>query len=197
MPSHGIQFCSEASTIGEEERAAYPLATGVLRRQMPCLNNEVSVGASLALERLKKISRVFTGDQTVRIKQGGFSLIELMIAVAIIAILTAIALPSYQQHVIKSNRVAAQAAMMVIANFQQQLLLSNRAYVAAADADAFQASTGYVLPTEVSAKYDFSITVGVGAVPSFLITFVPQDTQASDGNLTLTSEGVKGPSDKW
>lgn len=132
-----------------------------------------------------------------RTRQGGFTLIEVMIVVAIIGILAAIAYPSYQQYVIRGNRGAAQAAMMDIANREQQLLLANRAYVAAANAAAFAASTGYVLPTEVSAKYGFTITLGAGAVPSFTITFVPTGSQASDGDLTLTSEGVKGPSDKW
>lgn len=132
-----------------------------------------------------------------RTRQGGFTLIELMMVVAIIAIIAAIAFPSYRQYIIRGNRAAAQAAMMDIANREQQLLLANRAYVAAANAAAFQASTGYQLPTEVSAKYGFNITLGAGSVPSFTITFIPTGTQASDGNLTLTNAGVKAPSGKW
>lgn len=132
-----------------------------------------------------------------RTKQRGFSLIELMIAIVIIGVLAAIAYPNYQAYVIKSNRAAAQSAMMDIANRQQQLLLANRAYTAAADAAAFQASTGYVLPTDVAAKYGFSITLGAGAVPSFTITFVPTGAQTSDGNLMLDSQGVKTPPEKW
>lgn len=126
-----------------------------------------------------------------RTRQSGFSLMELMIVVAIVGILAAIAYPSYQQYIIRGNRAAAQSAMMDIANRQQQLLVANRAYVAAANAAAFAASTGYVLPQDVSANYGFSITVGTGAVPSFLIAFVPTGSQAGDGNLTLNSEGVK------
>lgn len=120
-----------------------------------------------------------------------------MITVAIIGILAAIAYPSYQQYIIRGNRAAAQAAMMDIANRQQQLLLANRTYVAAANAAAFQASTGYTLPSDVSAKYGFSVTLGAGVVPFFTITFVPAGAQAVDGNLTLDSTGTKTPAGKW
>lgn len=123
----------------------------------------------------------------------GFTLIELMITVAVVAILAAVALPSYQQYVIRGKRAAAQAEMMDIANRQQQFLLANRSY---ADKTTLEAS-GYALPTEVSAHYAYTITVGAGAVPTFTITFTPSGSQASDGALSLTSEGVKTPAAKW
>lgn len=122
----------------------------------------------------------------------GFTLIELLIAVAIVGILAAIALPSYQQHIIRSNRSAAQSQMMEIANRQQQYLLANRTYASKA---ALEVS--YALPSEVSSKYTYDITVGVAAVPSYVVTFTPTGTQTSDGVLTLSSEGVKTPTGKW
>jgi type IV pilus assembly protein PilE len=124
--------------------------------------------------------------------QSGFTLVELMVVAAIIAILAAIALPSYQQHVIRANRADAQAQMMDIANRQQQFLISNRGY-----ASKVVLETSYSLPSELASKYTYDITVGAGAVPSYVITFVPQGTQASDGNLTLNNEGLKTPIEKW
>ena len=124
--------------------------------------------------------------------QKGFTLIEMLIAVAIVGILAAIALPSYQQHVIRSNRSAAQSQMMDIANREQQYLLANRAY-----ANKATLAVSYTLPSAVSSKYNYDITVGAGTVPLFLITFTPTGTQVSDGNLTLSSEGVKMPVSKW
>jgi len=64
----------------------------------------------------------------MRNKIQGFTLIELMVTVAIVAILAAIAVPNYQQYVIRAKRAAAQSEMMVIANFEQQYLLANRTY---------------------------------------------------------------------
>ncbi len=129
------------------------------------------------------------------VKQKGFTLIELMITVAIVAILAAVAYPSYTRYIVKANRSAAQAQMLDIANRQQQLLLANRSY-GAHDSTAWIA-TGYALPSDLSAKYSYAITVGSSAVPSYTITFTAIGTQATDGALTLNSEGVKAPPEKW
>src|SRR5262245_24485112 len=123
-------------------------------------------------------------------KRSGFSLIELMVALAIIAILAAIAVPSYRQYVIRSHRRAAQTSLMDIASRQQQYFLANRAYASPSD-------LGYVLPTEVDEYYDFDIDTDAGPPPNFTITFTPQGGQAGDGDLTLNSEGVKTPPEKW
>ena len=125
--------------------------------------------------------------------QYGFTLIELMISVAIVGIFASIAFPSYTQYTIKTNRSAAQAEMMAIANRQQQFLLTNRAYVDKATLE----ESGYVLPADVSAKYGYAIVLGDSAVPSYTLTFTPTGGQRSDGDLILDSNGIKTPADKW
>ncbi|WP_432726996.1 type IV pilin protein [Variovorax sp. W6] len=128
-----------------------------------------------------------------RRRSSGFTLIELMITVAIVAILASIALPSYQQYVVRSKRSAAQAQMLDIANRQQQFLIANRGY---ADKAALTAS-GYSLPAEVSGNYSYDVTLSTTGIPGYTLTFTPTGAQSGDGNLTLTSEGVKAPSGKW
>jgi type IV pilus assembly protein PilE len=119
-------------------------------------------------------------------RQKGFTLIELVIAVVIVGILATIAMPAYQEYVRRGARAAAQSEMMDIANREQQFLLANRVYASKTTLE----SSGYSLPGNVSSKYGYAITT-VDAPPTFTITFTPSGSQASDGALVLTSEGVK------
>jgi type IV pilus assembly protein PilE len=128
-----------------------------------------------------------------RPKAGGFTLIELMITTAIVAILAAVAYPSYTSYVVRANRTGAKAQMVDIANREQQFLLANRAY---ATKDQLTAS-GYSLPADLSSKYSWDVTVGTSTVPAFTVTFTATGTQLADGPLTLNSEGVKAPASKW
>jgi type IV pilus assembly protein PilE len=114
-----------------------------------------------------------------------------MVAMAIVAILASIAIPSYRQYVIRSHRRAAQTSM-VTSQTGSSSTAANRAYVN-------KATLGYVLPTEVSDNYtwDFSTLNNAATPPTFTITFTAPGGPAVDGNLTLTAEGAKGPAGKW
>jgi type IV pilus assembly protein PilE len=125
----------------------------------------------------------------------GFTLIELMITVAVIAILTAVAMPSYRHYVTRSKRTAAQAAMMDLANREQQYLIANRVF---ADTTALT-TNGYALPEEVRGGYTWAVTTSTpsNGPPTFLITLTPIGAQAHDGPLTLNEQSVKTPVEKW
>jgi type IV pilus assembly protein PilE len=123
----------------------------------------------------------------------GFTLIELMVVMIVLAILITLAMPSYQRYVMRGHRSAAQSAMMDIASREQQFLLANRSYVDGTEL----AASGYSLPPDVTDRYTMSLTVGTAAVPSFLITLTPTGPQSSDGALTLDNLGNKAPVDKW
>ena len=126
----------------------------------------------------------------------GFTLIELMIAVVIVGILAAIALPSYNEFVIRGNRSAAQRYMMDVADREEQYLNNMRAYTSAVDATGLSFPT----PTELTTLYDFTIVVNngcCGPVPNWQITAVAKGRQTGDPTLILDSRGTKTPADKW
>ena len=125
----------------------------------------------------------------------GFTLIELMIVVAVVGILSMVALPQYQQYVIRGNRAAAEAFMMDVANRQKQFLLDARSY--APDL----ATLTMTAPANVSNNYTVTVSAPVvaGAPPTFTVTATPvaSSKQANDGTLTLDDLGTKGPTGKW
>ena len=124
-------------------------------------------------------------------RQSGFTLLELMIVLVIVGILASIAIPSYRDSIRKGNRRAAQAVIMYIANRERQYFMANRTF-------ADEGALNYTLPAEVAGKYTFTITPDDGPPPTFTIDFTAVGSQAADGDLSLTSEGVKGPTpEKW
>jgi len=130
----------------------------------------------------------------LRVQHAGFTLIEVMTVVIIVAFLLIVGLPAYQNQIIRGHRAAAKAEMLEIANREHQFLLSNRTYTNNPD------DLSYELPDEVVDYYDFELsTLSASSVPAFTLTFSPVATSLvkDDGDLTLNSEGEKTPADKW
>lgn len=126
-------------------------------------------------------------------KLRGFTLIELMIAIAVIAILVSVAYPSYQDYLRKGRRAAAQSFMMEVANKQQQYLLDARQYALGAGAVT---TLGLAAPKEVSSYYTITVDPAVATTPptyNIVATPVAGSAQAPDGVLELNNFGVK----KW
>ena len=121
----------------------------------------------------------------------GFTLIELMIVVVIISIIAAVAYPSYQDSMTKTRRADGQAALLDIMNAEERFFTENNTYTTTlSDIDRASASENGYYTISASA-------CGAGLSSCILLTATALGSQASDGNLTYNSQGVKTPSDKW
>lgn len=123
----------------------------------------------------------------------GFTLIELMVTVAVLGILAAIAYPAYGQYLVRGNRSAAQSYLMELAQAQVQYKADTRSYAGSVDDLALP------VPDAVASKYDIVIEVEDGPPQSFTITASPIEgtVQAGDGDLTIDQAGTRTPGDKW
>jgi len=126
----------------------------------------------------------------------GFTLIEILIVVAILGVLASIALPAYQDSVRRSNRAEAKGELLIVAGDQERFFSSNNSY--STDATPLVTETPVNLTTRTTENGFYSITVaagGTGAITtSFVATATPQGDQANDActTLTISSTGVRG-----
>jgi len=131
-----------------------------------------------------------SGSRTGLARVRGFTLIELMVTVAIVGMLAAVAYPSYIDYIIRSKRSAAQGYMLELSSLQQRYLLDARTY--AADLATLNSS----VPSNVSPNYTVTTSLKTGTtLPGFTVTATPIGSQlARDtacGTLTIDEAGTK------
>ena len=119
----------------------------------------------------------------------GFTLIEIMITVAIIGILAAIALPAYQNYVLRAGRAEGQAALLDTSAREEQFYLGNKTYTTIVGTGGLNGIT-----TTESGRYTIAVA-GCPIATCYVITATAVDAQAADAKcttLTIDSDNVKG-----
>ncbi len=122
-------------------------------------------------------------------RQAGFTLIEVMITVVIVAVLVAFAYPVYTQHVVKTRRTAAAGCALEQSQFMERFQTTNRTYVGGT-------------PPACSAEVNRFYTVGLAAPATsraFTVQAVPTSVQNDPkcGTLTISHTGAKTVSGTW
>jgi type IV pilus assembly protein PilE len=118
-------------------------------------------------------------------KPRGFTLIELVVVMAVAAILAAIAIPNYTEYVMRGHRSAVQSFISDVASRQSQFFLDRRNYAATVD------DLSMTAPADVAARYTVAIAVVAGLPAGFVVTATPTGAQATDrcGVLTINQAG--------
>lgn len=122
----------------------------------------------------------------LRQPQHGFTLMELMIVVAIVGILAAIALPSYQDHVLRTRRVSAGACLMETTQLMERQYATTMSYNVALPTPACQ--------TELASFYTFAFATGEPTDTTYKIDATPAGAQTGDSRcnvLSIDQTGLK------
>lgn len=131
----------------------------------------------------------------VRAAGSGFTLVEVMVVVVVVAILSMIALPTYQDAVRKARRTDAKAALTTAAQSLERYATEN-ASTGYSTATLSNTSGATVVARASTDNGYYSLTLDPKAATTYVLSATPQGTQADDGckSFTLNQRGERGVS---
>ncbi|WP_434634231.1 type IV pilin protein [Chromobacterium sp. CV08] len=118
---------------------------------------------------------------------GGFSLLELVIAMAVLAIVAAIAIPSYRTFILQSNRTAAKTALQDLATRQESYYSLNNGYASQLATLGYASGPVYV-PGNGNNYY--ALAISSASATAFVLTATPQGAQAQDSCQTYQLDNL-------
>lgn len=142
----------------------------------------------------------------IGLQRAGFSLIELMVAVVVLGVLTAVAFPSYRSYVLRANRTIAKSALVDVASRQESFFVDRKRYTSSLSdlgLNAYLSRDGSTSATQGSSIYQLSVAAlssstcpasGSPSASGYTVIAAPLGTQAGDsacGTLCLTSTGIR------
>lgn len=125
--------------------------------------------------------------------QRGFTLLELMIVVVVVAILATVVLPSYQSYVLKARRADAKAALTTVAQLLERFATENASNGGYSKALLSDTPGQYVVARASTENNHYRVSFTVQSATAFTLAAAPQGAQASDlcKTFTLNHEGVR------
>jgi type IV pilus assembly protein PilE len=137
-------------------------------------------------------------------KQGGVTLIELMIVIVILALIASFAYPSYMNYVVDTKRTAATSILLQVADRQQQFFMDNKRFTNDLTNLGFAANPlviaddGRPMASAASSDSTYSVALSNVTATTYTITAAPLNGQAARdaecGSLTLNQALLKGSS---
>ena len=125
-------------------------------------------------------------------RQLGFSLLELLVVMTIVAVLAAVAYPNYQRYVTRTHHIVAQQYLLALSGQQTQRLFENHGYSESPE------TLGMLVPKRVLSHYTVAIinVDNSASPPTYTLQATPKDqsNQQAVGTLTLNHLGQKSAS---
>ena len=128
-------------------------------------------------------------------RDSGFTLIELIIVVAIVGVLAAVAMPSYSNYIKRSQRADVRAQLLQAAQYLNKFYAANDSYSVARNGNAVALPARLqISPADGSPLYRLDTVNSTFAATTFELIFQPVNNMSNDpcGSFTLDNTGAKG-----